>query len=275
MPVAAKYALAVFHPFTVASLRFGLAVAILLPLIWRRRELSWKMVSHLWPVALFGALNPIILFIALQFTQASFSPLIYASLPALTALYLVAVDKRQVERQAAAGIVVGLLGVGLIVLLPFFESGVIGFSVFGNVLIFVAALSFLMYGIVSKKKQSQLKISPLALTFYFCVMALVISAPLTIWELWRFGVPQDVSFLQWLSAVWAGLVGTSIFYLLYQHALKIGGEISASLFTYLQPIFGIGLAALVLGETITPAFVVGGMMALIGAGLASRVKNSR
>ena len=63
--------------------------------------------------------------------------------------------------------------------------------------------------------------------------------------------------------------GTSLFYLIYQYALRMSSEIAASLFTYLQPISTILLAVLLLGEKITIPFIIGGVLAVIGARLAS------
>lgn len=270
VPVAGKYALAVFHPFTVVFLRFLLASLFLLPLVYKQKGFSWHNLKTLFPVGLIGALNPILLFIALQFTKASFSPLIYACIPALTALYSMWLFKHKIENHKLMGIAVGLLGVGVIVLLPYFETGLLNFSVFGNMLIFLAALAFLLYGFVSKKKQTELKITPLALTFYFAVVTLLVSFPFMLFELYRYGVPTNVSVLHVASAVWVGLVGTSIFYLSYQYALKHGTEVTASLFTYLQPISGILLAAVVLHEQVTLPFMLGGVLAVAGAAIASK-----
>lgn len=273
VPVAAKYALEVFKPFTVVAVRFFFASVCLLPLVVRSNELSAKDFKELLPVAVIGSLNPILLFVALQFTQASFSPLIYAGVPAMTALYVVFVKKETVQLQKLLGIVVGLFGVSMIVLLPIVQDGVGGnVTVFGNALIFMASIAFLCYGLISKQKQSELSVSPLALTFYFSVVTFFISLPFLGYELMQFGIPATFNSIHLLSAVYAGLVGTGVFYLAYQYALKHGSAVTASLFTYLQPISGIALAAVFLGETITTPVIIGGTLAVIGAQIASSKK---
>lgn len=270
VPVAAKFALEVFKPFTVVALRFFFASLVLLPLVYKANELNSRTLKGLFTTAFIGAFNPILLFIALQFTRASFSPLIYACVPALTALYLYLFRNKSISSRQLVGIVVGFIGVFAIVLLPALQSGVEGVSIWANVLIICAAVAFVIYGVWSKEKQKELHFSPLALTFYFSLVTLLISIPFMTWELVGTGIPSNVSALHLLSGVYAGVVGTGVFYLAFQYALKHGTAVTASLFTYVQPIAGISLAALLLGDEITLPFIVGGTLALVGAHIASK-----
>ena len=85
--------------------------------------------------------------------------------------------------------------------------------------------------------------------------------------------PVLFSEIRWthvVSALEVGIVGTSLFYFLYQYSLKISSAITASLFTYLQPVLTILLAFAFLGEKITIPLIVGGALAVYGAGHASR-----
>jgi len=268
----AKVALEVFQPFTLVLIRFLSACLVLLPFVYRCGELNLRALRALLPVALAGSLNPILLFIALQFTPSSVSPLIYAAVPLMTALYLHRFKGQKITPDKLLGIAVGFTGVALIILLPFFRQGrpdVKG--LWGNLLILGAAVSFMGYGVMSKDRQQQYQVSPLALTFYFSVVTLVLSLPFAAAELSRAPLdPPAVQLKHILSALEVGVIGTSLFYLAYQEAIKAGNELTASLFTYLQPIATILFAVLLLGEDITLPFVIGGTLAVIGAHLASR-----
>lgn len=272
VPVASKYGLEVFKPFTMVVLRFFIASICLLPLVIKSKELNIKKFKELFPIALIGALNPILLFIALQFTQASFSPLIYASVPALTAIYSAIILKKRLSKMEILGILIGLFGVGIIVILPYLETHTFDLSLLGNILIFGASIAFLFYGVLSKKKQKESNISPLALTFYFSVVTFLVSLPFAGFEVYKYGISPDVNIMHILSAVYVGLFGTGVFYLSYQYALKNGSALTASLFTYLQPVFGIILSAVFLGEPITWVLILGGTLAIIGAGVVSQSK---
>lgn len=266
----AKYLLDVFHPFTIILMRFSFATLFLLPFVWQKRELSLKNFQFLFQVSVIGALNPILLFIALQFTKASFSPLIYAGVPALTAIYMSGIEGIKISRVQIMGIILGLSGVCITILLPLLQKNTASISFFGNFLIFLASLAFLTFGIRSRKIQKEHNISPLALTFYFSLMSLIIAIPFSAWEVLKFGISPEINFIHILLGVWAGVIATGVFYMSYQFALKHGTAVTASLFTYLQPITGIALAVIFLGEMITLPFVIGGALALLGAGLASR-----
>ncbi len=267
----AKIALEVFPPFTLICIRFLSTSLVLLPFVYKNNELNLKSLRELLWVAIIGALNPILAFIALQFTPSSVSPLIYASVPLMTAMYLHQFRQTKITADKILGIVVGFLGVAIIILLPFFQKGALAISGFwGNILILGASIAFMFYGIISKGKQQQFQISPLALTFYFSVVTLVLSIPFAVAELIH--QPLDTTVIlprHIFSSLEIGFLGTSLFYLAYQKAIQLGNEVTASLFTYLQPIATIIFAVWLLGEEITVPFLIGGTLALLGAGLAS------
>src|SRR3989344_4720594 len=76
VPVVAKIALEVFEPFTLVFIRFFFASLVLLPFILYTVELNLSSFKRFFLIALMGAVNPILLFVALPSTQASVSPLI-------------------------------------------------------------------------------------------------------------------------------------------------------------------------------------------------------
>jgi drug/metabolite transporter (DMT)-like permease len=271
----AKVALESFQPFSIIFIRFLSASLILLPFIRANGELNRKVFQQVRWVAIIGACNPILLFIALQFTQASVSPLIYGSVPLMTTIYLQQFRSAKITAEKIVGIVVGFIGVAVIILLPLFQEGNLDLnSLGGNLLIFGAAIAFMFYGVFSKDKQRQYGVSPLALTFYFSITSLVISIPFALFEI--SSEPINLSALpanHILAALGTGVFGTSLFYLAYQKAIHLGNELTASLYTYLQPVATILYSVILLGEKITIPFLVGGTLAIIGAGMAS-VKNN-
>lgn len=269
-PVFAKIAFEVFHPFTVILLRFVFATLCLLPFVYQKRELSFKFFKELFWVACIGALNPILFFIALPFTAASVSPIIYAGVPAMTAVYFYFFQRQKITKHQLLGIIMGFTGVVLIIVLPMLQKQQSLAAFYGNALIFAAAIAFMFYGIRSKKKQLELHVSPIALTFYFCLVSILISIPLAGHELLVYGFPQLIQLRHILSVMFVGLVGTGLFYIVYQYALKLGSELAAALFSYLQPIATISLAILFLGERVTAPFIIGGVLAVIGARIAAK-----
>ncbi|KKR50032.1 hypothetical protein A3A55_01010 [Candidatus Roizmanbacteria bacterium RIFCSPLOWO2_01_FULL_40_14] len=276
VPVFAKIALEIFQPFTLVFIRFLLATISLLPFVKQTNELSFENFKKLFSIAFIGALNPILLFIALQTTQASVTPLIYASVPIMSAFYLQSVKKQKITKDQYAGILIGFTGVCIIILLPLITSHQYTplEMMSGNVLILFASFAFMLYGFYSKSRQVNHAVSPIALTFYFSLVTLLLSAPFALYEVIKEPILySDIRWTHVVSALEIGIVGTSIFYFLYQYSLKISSAITASLFTYLQPVLTILLAIALLGEKITIPLIIGAALAVYGAGHASRKNN--
>jgi drug/metabolite transporter (DMT)-like permease len=270
--VAAKYALEVFQPFTVVFLRFFFASLVLLPLIIHTGKLNKYEFKNLAKVGIVGAFNPILLFIALQYTQASFSPLIYAIVPAMTAIYLWLIEKKKLPLIKIIGIIIGIVGVASVVMIPLFEGKSVNVTLKGNLIILLAAVAFVYYGILSKKAQSIYQSTPLSLTFYLSIVTMVISIPFALNELIANGLSESITWMHIMSGVYAGVIGTGLFYITYQYALKLSSEVTASIFTFLQPISGILAAVIILGDNVSTMFIFGGSLAVFGAYLISRDK---
>jgi drug/metabolite transporter (DMT)-like permease len=261
----------VFQPFTLLLIRFLSAALVMLPFVIQSKELNPRVFRQLLPVGLVGSLNPILLFIGLQFTPASISPLIYAAVPLMTAIYFQQVKHTSISTRNLQGIIVGFIGVAIVFLLPLFQQGSVDFSgLWGNFLILGAAIAFMFYGIISKERMQQVQVSPLALTFYLSIVTILVSIPFALVEVTQNPIAMaSVQPKHLLSGLAIGIFGTSMFYISYQKAVRLGNELTASLFTYLQPISTILLASVMLGETITLPFLVGGTLAILGARWAS------
>lgn len=268
IPIVGKIALEAFHPFTATALRFVFACLVLLPFVYAHGELSLARLLQVKWAALFGALNPIILFLVLPFIPASVTPFIFATVPLMTALYMYAKGGELLTRVQVFGIVIGLVGVAVVVVLPVLKTGASLQELAGNILLLGAAAMVALYGIASKKHQKE-GISPLSLTFYFCLTALLISTPIAGAELIIYGLPVFAGYTHLASVIFAGVIGTGLFYWIYQRVLKSGTATTAVLYTYLQPVVTVSLATLFLKEVLTMQFILGGALAVTGAWLAS------
>lgn len=266
--VFGKIALQGLHPFSVIFIRFLCATIFLLPFIHKRKEISLAHLKQFSSVALFGALNPILFLIALQFTTASASPFIFTGIPVLAVLYAYFLDHVVPNVRQIAGIVLGLIGVGVIVLLPLLEKNVPENMLLGNVLIIFAMISFSLYARKSKKAQDEFGASAISLVFYFCIVALVFSIPFAVFEVQKFGL-HAVQPTHLMGAVVTGLLGTVLNYLSYQLLLKKSSTAVAGAGSFLQPVITVVMASVLLQEVITPTLIFGGSLAIIGALLAS------
>lgn len=191
----------------------------------------------------------------------------------MTALYMFMFHQQTQSWKTIAGILLGLSGVGLVVLQPVLQSGSIeGASVFGNGLIFLASIAFAGFGILSEKVQKKHDISPLTITVSFALMSLLVCIPFVWYEVGVIGLKAPVELSHLASAIYLGIFSTAIFYLLYQYVIKHSTAVAATVMVYLQPIIGVALAVVLLDEKITASFVIGGILAIAGAQIASRAE---
>lgn len=266
--VLGKFALEGMRPFTLTFIRFFCAIIFLYPIVHHKKEVSIKHLRQFFLIALLGALNPILLFVALQFTTASTSPFIYAGVPAISALYAFFYEKSIPTSKQMVGIFLGLIGVSIIVLLPLFERHMVNGMIKGNILIVISMLCFTLYGIKSKKAQVYSNASSISLVFYFCIVAFLISIPFSISEVLTYGL-NNIQTKHLFSAALTGFMGTGLNYMSYQHVLRKSSAVVASTFTFIQPVVVISLASLLLHETVTGTLIFGGTLAITGALLAS------
>jgi len=267
VPVLSKYGLEVFSPFEMNSVRFFAATLVFLPFMaTHMRKILHKKVLFASFVALF---NPVLFIIAINLTKASVAPLIYASVPLMVALYSHFKGERLSFRKWV-GVIIGFSGVALTVLLPLITSDNANTGSFlGNILIFLAAIIFFVYTQLSKDIQDKNIASPMEVTFSFALITFLVTLPLGLFDFTQKTISSQITPLHLIAGVAAGMIGTSLFYLVYQKALQASSALTASLFVFIQPMATAFLAFIVLGETITIPFVIGGLLAVVGAKLAS------
>jgi len=167
-----------------------------------------------------------------------------------------------------AGILVGFLGVAIIVLKGDL-AGLAGSSFNrGDLMFIAAALSWAGYSVLLKGPRT----ARLPVPALFAVITLagaLLLAPFALWE-WLSGglMPRTWS-------AWGGIAGIVVFSSLlafsgFQYGVARLGASTASVFMYLLPPYGVGLAVLVLGEPFEIHHAIGIVTVLTGLLLAAR-----
>lgn len=256
-----KYGLEDFTPEAVAWLRIALgALALtLVPASWRplasRRE--WA------GVALLGILwmaLPFVLFaLAEQHISSALAGMINGAAPLFTAAFAVLLFGGTLTSRLGIGLAVGFLGV-LTIGLPNVagaESLVgIGMSL---VAVICYGLSFNISGPL------QARSGALPVIWRVQLVALVVSAP--------FGVPDLAQATPTPAGVLAlvamGALGTGVAFALFAVLVGRVGAPRASVTTYLVPAIALGLGAGFAGERVAPISVLGIVLVLVGAYVAT------
>ena len=268
--VLLKLGLEDLPPLLLTFTRFGLAALVFLPFyFWQRRKLNFSDLKQITLVSLLPALNIIFFIIGLRGTSASIGQTLYAGVPILTAIISYFLLAERFTTRKILGVLIGFIGVLFIVLLP----AILGGSAFNgdlvsNLMIFAGVVSFSIYTVVCKKMQN--RFSPFDFNFFFIIMTAVLSLALLPFENQAEGVQFSVR--SWLIILYVSVVGTCLFYFLYQKLIKTASPLVASTILYLQPVFAVLLAMAILGERPTPGFYVGGLLAFLGVALVTSGK---
>jgi Permeases of the drug/metabolite transporter (DMT) superfamily len=151
-----------------------------------------------------------------------------------------------------------------VILCSNFDFGHLDFGVgylLGNALIFSGVLGSAFYNSYGKKILE--RYSPMEMIFYTYVAMFVILTPLTL------GLEKDVfgRILHFTPNTWIGLFLLTFFHnylsmVLFLKALKQLDATQAALSNYLITFFGLPIAALWLGERLTPLAIIGGILVL-------------
>jgi drug/metabolite transporter (DMT)-like permease len=220
---------------------------------WRLTRAQWRatVVFGICQNALYLGLN----FVAMQSIEAGFASIIAASLPLLVALFGWLVFGETVPRLGLAGLAAGFVGVGLILgsrISGGADPSGIGLCILGALALTAATLAVRgasSGGNLMMIVGLQMLIGAAALTPYALTESHVVS--------WSSRLV--VAFLYTTLA--PGLLATWIWFLLVNRI----GTVRAATFHFLNPVFGVAIAWLLLGESMGPLDLIG--VAIVTAGI--------
>ena len=202
---------------------------------------------------------------ALQYTMASNVSFIVCTTPLVTAILNAAVRRERIGRLTLLGGCLSLVGIGMIAF-----SGGEGFhlSFLGDALAMLASLTWAIYTVVTN---GLLKKYPSALisrkVFFYGMLTIV---PVLLVKGWTFPAGRFLEPKVLLNTLFLGVVASLACYALWNSVIKRFGTVGSSNYIYLNPLFTLIAATLLLGERLTPVAIAGCLITLIGVWTASR-----
>lgn len=255
----------VIPPFTLALVRWSGALAILLPFAWSHlRSDRQQLLSHWKTVLLLGltgvaAFNAFI-YSGLQFTTASNGLLLQAAIPALVLLFSRLAFGERASALQIGGVTLSMLGVAVIVLRGDLAALARLTLNFGDFLVLCGVVCWALYTALLRLRPDCHPASFLAVTFAIGAAAM---APLAAMEVaGGAGIPLRADVLG--AFIYVALFPSLVAYVLYNAAVKNIGAAPAGQMITLMPLFGAGLAALLLGEALFRFHFVGMLLILGG-----------
>lgn len=210
---------------------------------------------------------PILTSLALTTAPASHGAVVIALLPAATAVMAVI---RGRERPPRVFWIWTALGAVAAIAFGFLQSGGFGALHWADVLLFggvvAAAVGYAEGGLLARELGAWQTVS----------WALVLSSPLMV-ALTVFSLaqqPPSGSPVQWAAFAYLGVVSMFLGFFAWYHGLAIGPMTRVSQVQLAQPVLTLLWAGLLLGETLTWTTIGGGLVIILCAGAAVRVRTT-
>lgn len=260
-PPIFKWALEDIEPYTLAFLRFAVPVAILFPFVGKRLGIDSRDWFRIFLIGIIGIITHIYFFFqGLLHAPSINASLIISSAPIFIMFFSFLFLKEKPSRKLVTGTLIGLFGVVLVLVVPFFrDNNEVGF---GNLNYLLAMLAG-AFGIILLRQVMQ-RNNLLAVTFWTFLVGALGFLPFLYEEINTVGFLTDISLQGIIGLVFGIFFATLGAFLLQNFALKILTATDVSIFTYIDPIVTILVAAPLLGERPTAAFVIGSVLVVIG-----------
>jgi drug/metabolite transporter (DMT)-like permease len=271
--IATKIALQEVSPATIVWLRFAMGVVILGAAVFSRKQFALPEKNEWLYLALLGFLGVTfhqwLQATGLQTAKATTTAWIVATTPVFIAILGWLGLKEKLSWVQVSGIVVAAFGVLLIVSkgnFSLFFSG--GEGTFGDLLIFISALNWAVYTILSRRELAR---HPAArMMFYVMLLGWLFT------NIWIFGFGPGLSEIGqlttrgWGAILVLGILGSGLAYIAFYDALQALPASQLGAFFNIEPLVTAVLASVMIGEALTLISLVSGAIIIFGVWLVNR-----
>jgi drug/metabolite transporter (DMT)-like permease len=270
--VATKISLLYISPSAVVWLRFSMGVVVLGLAVWLTGQFSLPRGKDWGYFAILGFLG-ISFHQWLQSTglvtaQATTTAWIITSTPIFIAILGFMVLQEKLAGYQIAGIFLATFGVLLVVTKGNLSSLTTGrFGTPGDFLVLISAVNWAIFSTLSR---SGLKKHPSTLMMFFVMgfgwvfTSILFLAGSGVHEIPI--IPWD----GWIALIFLGVFCSGIAYIFWYDALKVLPVAQTGAFLYIEPIVTVIVAAILLGEAVLLATLLGGITILAGVWLVNR-----
>lgn len=265
-PAIMKLTLLEVPPFSLGFIRMFFAGIILITFLYKDLKIKRADIGLFTLAALTGTtLNLSLFFLGLQLSHAINASLLIASVPIFTIFAAHLFLKEKLHPRIIIAGLVALIGVVFIIGKP--DGSTTLPHMLGNILLLLSSLAWVAYEIIAKKLLKTYKST--TVTFYTTAIGAATFAPLFIWEYaknpaWITGVTPSGA----AGIIYGIIFASLIAYSAWQMGLAKIPAGEASFFFYLDPITGVALSIVLLGEKLTTNIIIGGALIFAGVALA-------
>ncbi|MBN1537071.1 MAG: DMT family transporter [Anaerolineales bacterium] len=272
MYVVSKVVLEVIPPFALLSLRLILGTLTLWIIVIYKGGIGFNRRQMLQVLGVGWVGYGISLgfqFVGTKLSTASNGSLVTSSTPAFVIIFAALILREKITRRQLLALGIATLGV-LAVIDP--RSAQISPNLFlGNLSLVAAAITWALYSVLIRKVTRDLDTLRVSLVAFWGGM--VITLPAASLEIAQSGVGEITPGIIW-GILYLGIISTALAMYLWNTAFATLEAGVASLTFFAQPVVGAGLGALLLGEKLTPLFILGGVLIGVGLWLAAGEKST-
>ncbi len=258
-------------PYSAAFLRFAVASAFLVFLVWKSEgKAALIRKRQVLPVLFLGLTGVfcynVFFFKGLKLIEASRAAIIIANNPIFIALFAAVFFNEKLNALKIAGIIISVSGAIIAISRGNLLEIVHGNLGMGEVYIFLCVVSWVIFSLLGKAVMTAL--SPLSSVTYSSISgAMLLFVPAL-----REGLIDCVyySLSDWWNIFYLGFFGTVLGFVWFYEGIKHIGPTKAGLFINFVPISAVVLAFLILGEPLTISLLLGTLLVSIGVYLTNR-----
>jgi drug/metabolite transporter (DMT)-like permease len=269
---AVKALTASFEPLTLAALRMAVAcVALSAIVLWRRGGVPLLSARQLAVMAgcafLMVYANQILFAQGLLRSTATNGALIMALSPLVSALMAALVFGERFTPRRMLGVALGFAGVAAVVLSH--PGAGLSSAGIGDLMLALSVVSFAVGGAGVQRLARQ--VDPLSISWVIYLIGTLMLVVHTLLGPSRLGAAQlFAGAWPWALVLFSGIAATAAGNLIWNRAISVIGMARTAVFLYWVPVFGVGFAALLLGETLTWWHLAGFVAVMTGTWLGTR-----
>lgn len=268
-----KFLLGQMGPFTLMFLRFIIAVAVMLPFAWPKKD-EWPTLRAAFPrLAAVGGIGITVVYIfqyvGMAYTTSSVAAILSITEPVALVIFARILFKEHLGKFGILGTTIALVGVSLLSVGDLRQFSLARADFWGNILLVLSMLGSCGYTLLSKPLAGRLP--AFQVTAWSQLFATILVIPFTAWEVSAHGWPE-INIQGWAGLLFVGVGCMALGYVAWNYCLARmpAGIMAAAM--YLHPVVGVILGYLWLGEVLAPLAWVGGVLVLGGVALTFRSK---
>lgn len=259
-------------PIGLSFWRWTSALLLLLPFtlrgLWQQRAVllaHWKQIAAL--AALSISSYNTLLYMAAQSTTAINITLVNTGLPVAAFIWSIVLLRQWPALQTLAGTLLSFIG--LMVILSTGQSDRLTQLAFntGDLIMLAAVMTWGLYSVLLRRWM--VPVPGLILLAAMLLFGVPLLLPFYLWEYQQTG-PMPLTLVTLGAVAYTAVMASLVAYLVWNNGVRVLGPATASLFSYLMPVFAALLSVMLLGEQLHLYHLLGGTLTFCGLLLATR-----